>query len=85
MIRHNYDGGKIEISLNGNKISFANTGHNKALDPEKIFERFYKDNASEGTGLGLAILKQICNRHNYQLDYTYHHDLHTFTVTFNQE
>ncbi len=85
VIRHNYDGGKIEISLSAKKIVFANTGHNKMLDPEKIFERFYKDNASEGTGLGLAILKQICNRQGYLLDYCYHHDLHIFTVIFDQQ
>lgn len=85
VIRHNYDGGKIEIRLDSDKIVFANTGHNKALNPEKIFDRFYKDNASEGTGLGLAILKQICNRQHYQLDYSYHQDLHTFTVIFNHQ
>lgn len=83
VIRHNYDGGRIEINLDEEKIVFANTGHNPALDPEKIFDRFYKDNASEGTGLGLAILKQICIRQHYLLEYTYKHDLHTFTVIFN--
>ncbi|PWS29567.1 two-component sensor histidine kinase [Pedobacter yonginense] len=83
VIRHNYDGGKIEISLDVDKLVFANTGHNKALDPEKIFDRFYKDNTSEGTGLGLSILKQICNRQHYQLNYSYEHDLHTFTILFN--
>jgi len=85
VIRHNYDGGKIEISLKTDKIVFANTGHNKVLDPEKIFDRFYKDNASEGTGLGLAILKQICNRQHYQLNYSYYQDLHTFTITFSHQ
>lgn len=85
VIRHNYDGGKIEVRLDADQIAFANTGHNKALDPEKIFDRFYKDNASEGTGLGLAILKQICNRQHYLLNYTYHQDLHTFTITFNPQ
>ncbi|MBC6111414.1 HAMP domain-containing histidine kinase [Pedobacter sp. CCM 8938] len=83
VIRHNYDGGKIEIRLDAEKIVFSNTGHNHALDPEKIFDRFYKDSASEGTGLGLSILKQICNRQHYLLAYSYNHDLHTFTITFN--
>lgn len=83
VIRHNYEGGKIEITLNSKQLVFANTGHSKALNPEKVFDRFYKDNASEGTGLGLAILKQICNRQRYLLNYSYHHDLHTFTIIFN--
>ncbi|WP_293782913.1 cell wall metabolism sensor histidine kinase WalK [uncultured Pedobacter sp.] len=82
VIRHNYDGGQIEIRLDHEKMIFANTSHHPALDPEKIFDRFYKDHASEGTGLGLAILKQICNRQHYLLHYTYHQDLHTFTITF---
>ena len=82
VIRHNYDGGKIEITLDAYKIVFANTGHSKELDPDKVFDRFYKDSSSEGTGLGLAILKQVCNRQGYLLNYSYHYDLHTFTVTF---
>ncbi|MFC4209692.1 sensor histidine kinase [Pedobacter lithocola] len=84
VIRHNYEFGKVEIKLDTDRIIFANTGHNKALDPKKIFDRFYKDNSSEGTGLGLAILKQICNRQGYGLSYNYQLDLHCFTITFNK-
>lgn len=81
VIRHNYEGGIIEIHLDGHKIAFANTSHQGALDTEKIFNRFYKGQSSEGTGLGLAILKQVCVRHGYQLEYEYINDLHTFTIT----
>ncbi|WP_231489814.1 HAMP domain-containing sensor histidine kinase [Pedobacter sp. Leaf170] len=85
VIRHNYEKGSIEIYLDSNQIIFANTAHHGALDAEKIFDRFYKGIASEGTGLGLAILKQICIRQHYLLNYTYQHNLHTFTITFNNE
>lgn len=82
VIRHNYENGRIEIDLDAEQIVFRNTGHNPALDPGRIFDRFYKDSTSEGTGLGLAILKQICIRQHYTLSYDYLKGLHTFSITF---
>nr|WP_233173805.1 HAMP domain-containing sensor histidine kinase [Pedobacter sp. ASV19] len=83
-IRHNYDGGSILITLTEDSLAFSNTSTQGALHPVKIFERFYKDNASEGTGLGLAILKQVCLRQNYKLTYRYHQEYHQFTIIFNK-
>ncbi|HEY0176225.1 MAG TPA: HAMP domain-containing sensor histidine kinase [Pedobacter sp.] len=83
-IRHNYEGGQINIRLDENSLTFSNTGNHPALKEEMIFERFYKDPASEGTGLGLAILRQICNRQHYDLKYSYEDQLHTFRVRFDQ-
>jgi len=82
-IRHNYDGGLINIKLTQSGLTFSNTGPDGMLKEDRIFERFYKDPASEGTGLGLAILKQICNRQNYQLSYRYINQLHIFNINFN--
>ncbi|TDG34969.1 HAMP domain-containing histidine kinase [Pedobacter changchengzhani] len=82
VIRHNYEGGTIEILLNQSTIIFKNTGTKVALNAEKIFDRFYKDKASEGTGLGLSILKQICVKQDFNLNYQYENDLHIFTVSF---
>ena len=82
-IRHNYDGGSIRITLTDDRLVFSNTSRKQGLDPAKIFERFYKDNASDGTGLGLAILKQVCLRQNYEMQYDYEHGLHQFSVVFN--
>lgn len=82
-IRHNCDGGSIQITLNDDRLVFSNTSRRGALDPIKIFERFYKDNASDGTGLGLAILKQVCLRQNYELHYSYQHEQHQFSISFN--
>src|SRR5690606_31635215 len=84
-IRHNFDGGKIDIRLHGNSLHFSNSSVQPELDPNKIFERFYKDNTSDGTGLGLAILKQVCLRQNYNLLYTYQKGLHTFCITYDSK
>lgn len=82
-IRHNYAGGNIKIVLTPSSLLFSNTSTQARLDPVKIFERFYKDNASEGTGLGLAILKQVCLRQNYTLTYEYQQGQHSFKIEFN--
>jgi len=81
-IRHNHNGGLIKIKLTGMSLTFSNTGDSGVLREEMIFERFYKNPASEGTGLGLAILKQICNRQDYKLSYSYENHMHIFTVSF---
>lgn len=81
-IRHNHEHGNIEISLSAQAMVFRNTGSGQALDPDKIFERFYKDGNSEGTGLGLAILKQICGRQHLGFSYAYTRDLHCFEINF---
>ncbi|MGY0036463.1 sensor histidine kinase [Pedobacter sp. NJ-S-72] len=82
-IRHNYSGGSVLITITEDSLIFSNTSSRGALHPLKIFERFYKDNASDGTGLGLAILKQVCLKQNYKLNYSYEHEYHQFKITFN--
>ncbi|MGY4386469.1 signal transduction histidine kinase [Pedobacter sp. UYP24] len=84
-IRHNYEGGNIEITLIEEGLIFKNTGLGSALDQNQIFERFYKDSRSEGTGLGLAILKQICSRQNFNVDYLYQENMHVFEIRFNHK
>lgn len=81
-IRHNYDGGSIEVTLAHHSLTFSNTSAQGKLPTEKIFERFYKDSSSEGTGLGLAILKQVCLRQGYQLSYYYQQEQHQFKIIF---
>ncbi|MBC8984910.1 HAMP domain-containing histidine kinase [Pedobacter sp. N36a] len=83
-IRHNYVGGMIKIVLTPCSLQFSNTSTQACLDPVKIFERFYKDHASEGTGLGLAILKQVCLRQSYLLTYDYQEGQHRFKIEFNK-
>ncbi len=82
-IRHNYKGGKINITLTAEKLMIENTGEGAALNDEKIFTRFHKSSASEGSGLGLTISRQICENFGFSLNYSFLNAYHTFTVDFN--
>lgn len=58
-IVHNTAGGILDIHISEREIVISNSGKT-SLNPEQIFERFYKDEQSENsTGLGLAIVKSI--------------------------
>lgn len=71
-IRHAPAGGNVEITIAEDAgraiVRVANTGPALA-DPERVFERFYRGDASrtrageEGTGLGLAITRSIVLAH----------------------
>lgn len=81
-IRHNYKDGQIFIELNDSQLIVSNTSLDTALIADKVFERFYKNTASEGMGLGLAISNQICNLYHFKLNYAYQNSQHIFTVSF---
>mgnify|MGYP003582491353 CR=1 FL=1 len=82
-IRHNHEGGRIDIRLNEEALWVGNTGHGEALAETEAFKRFYKSPSSEGMGLGLAIVKQIVELHQFGIAYSYRAGLHAFTVFFN--
>jgi len=82
-IRHNYEGGQVWISLNEEILEIKNTGKSLKVPSEKIFERFYKHSDSEGSiGLGLPIVKEICDRYDYILSYSFESDLHCLKIEF---
>lgn len=81
-IRHNYNGGQINISLTAEELVVSNTGEEAGLPGEKIFTRFHKSSGSEGSGLGLTISRQICENFNFSLAYKFQPPLHIFTVKF---
>ncbi|MDB5022737.1 MAG: hypothetical protein JWP78_492 [Mucilaginibacter sp.] len=81
-IRHNVDHGQLIINLTADKLTFQNSGPDKSLNEETIFERFQKGHKSEGTGLGLAIVKNICSVYKWQIYYQYTNSLHTFQIQF---
>lgn len=78
---HNVDGGFIHIKINSDAFEISNTGE-KALDGERIFERFYQGQKKEGsTGLGLALVDSICKSNHLRVVYTYVEGKHVFTVS----
>lgn len=81
-IRHNYEGGEIDIKLTSNKLVIRNTGENVALESEQAFQRFRKSSSSDGSGLGLTISKQICENLGFGIDYSFEGGYHAFTIQF---
>ncbi|QQR97875.1 MAG: HAMP domain-containing histidine kinase [Sphingobacteriales bacterium] len=81
-IVHNVENGKINIEFCDRKLSISNIGKS-ALDNTKIFDRFIVS-SSENTnsGLGLAITKEICHRYNWNIQYTFENNFHSFVIKF---
>lgn len=83
VIRYTPAGGEIEIDLTTKALSIKNTATNGALNSQKIFQRFYKEEQSaEGTGLGLAIIKEISSIAGFTIHYQYLENKHDFTIHF---
>lgn len=81
-IRHNRQGGQIDVSLNSRQLIIRNTGKAQSLDAAVIFQRFHKSAESEGSGLGLTLARQICDNYGFKLSYSYKDNRHLFSVTF---
>ena len=78
---HNTDGGTIHIRINSDSLEISNTGAKKALDGERIFERFYQGEKKEGsTGLGLALVASICKVSGLSVRYLYRDGKHVFKI-----
>lgn len=86
-IRHNFEGGRIEVYLEPAMLLIRNTGSVPEIPPEQFFERFKKSNQSnESIGLGLAIVKKICEVNNFEIYYEYTEEkLHEVRVEFYPE
>ena len=77
-LKYSNDNGMVKVMLKkqGEKKIFSvyNTGQGvKEADKDKIFERFYRSDASRdratgGYGLGLAIAKSIIDKHKFKVN-----------------
>ncbi|WP_425390934.1 sensor histidine kinase [Ekhidna sp.] len=82
-IRHNWEGGTIQVSLTGGELIISNTGPKLEITSDQLFERFKKSNQSaKSMGLGLAIVKKICDYYSYQINYGYANELHSIHIRF---
>jgi signal transduction histidine kinase len=82
-IRHNIQGGTIQIELKEKQLVIKNTGKPTPLDASKIFQRFQKESPDTNSiGLGLEIVKKICTLNQYVIQYGFVDGMHSFTVRF---
>lgn len=79
---HNHPDGFIHVLITTAFVQIENTGRAEALDSQKLFSRFYKEQQSPtSTGLGLAIVKAIADLYAFTVTYTYS-NRHRLTVSF---
>jgi signal transduction histidine kinase len=83
-IRHNHNGGQIEILLSRQQLRISNSGPELGFDAATIFDRFVKGTHSGGTGLGLAIVRQICDNYRFPLEYAFAKGVHTIEIQFTE-
>lgn len=81
-IKYNYKAGKINIVMSDSSIRIANTSTEKALNPDYIFERFYKGNQDHNSnGLGLSIVQTILEKYpQITIQYAYQDDMQVFEI-----
>ena len=79
---HNIDEGHIRIVITSGSITFRNSGIDRPLDKEHIFERFYQGNKKEGsTGVGLAIADSIGRLQHLKIRYFFEQEEHCFEIS----
>ncbi len=85
-VRHNYEGGCIEVRLDPGELRIQNTGQPPQVPPEEFFRRFRKNQQSgESLGLGLAIVKRICELNQLGISYRYFDERHQVRIGLHDE
>lgn len=76
-------GGQLAVSVTAEAFTVKNTANQPIVHPEKLTERFYKENSSSAsTGLGLALVNQVAVMNGHRLDYHTENGLHVFCYRF---
>ncbi|EAZ79829.1 sensor histidine kinase [Algoriphagus machipongonensis] len=82
-IKHNVEGGKIEVTLDSKILLIKNNGKTPSIDPKEMLGRFKKDEQhQDSVGLGLAIVDQICKNYGFNLKYTFEEPFHIIQIDF---
>jgi two-component system, OmpR family, sensor histidine kinase QseC len=85
-IRYSPESAKVAIKLTETYLEISNEGKPLESASEKLFERFYKENASSAsTGLGLALVKQIGDSCGLTIAHAYRQKKHFFIVHFSEK
>jgi signal transduction histidine kinase len=82
-IKHNFQNGKIDITIRESEFIISNTGNKPKGGTDKFFERFYKESDSnESIGLGLTIVQKICDVYKILIRNNFSANLHTVVLNF---
>ncbi len=82
-IKHNYEGGNIQVDLDEFSLTVSNTGPASKLKPGEVFERFKKDSSSQDSlGLGLSIVKTIADSYQFPVSYYFKGQRHILEILF---
>jgi len=81
-IKHSSNISTIKIVLTNKYLTISNQGQ-LSLNQTRLFQRFSSANENNsGSGLGLAIIKQVCEVHNWSIQYRFEDGFHSFSVEF---
>lgn len=85
-IKHNHnDGGLIRVTLNDKELLIENTGAEKKIDKEAVFDRLeVYTTDSKSIGLGLSIIKKIIDYLRWTICYEFENGLHRFRIRFDE-
>ena len=85
-IKHSGEEKKILIVANANTLTISNYGQTRLQHPEKLFQRFYREqNSIKSTGLGLAIVEKICQLYGFDVLYRFADSQHIFEIHFRKD
>ncbi|WP_164108608.1 MULTISPECIES: sensor histidine kinase [Sphingobacterium] len=81
-LKYNVKDGEVMVDITADKIYIANDSNSGALNPDYIFERFYKGSQDNNSnGLGLSIVRSILEKqHQLKLLYSYESGKHFFIL-----
>jgi len=80
---HNTRDGSVSIVIETRKLTIHNTGRSIPINPDQVFNRFYKKSDNPETwGLGLAIAYEITQASGWSIQYRRLSDQHVFEVLF---
>lgn len=72
-IRHNIQGGEIDVFLDQKKLRIRNSCVPPQDDSADLFNRMaFHQKAKDSTGLGLNIVKSIADKNGFAIEYSYH-------------
>ncbi len=82
-VKHGAKKENILIFCFQNSLMISNFGEKSIENPEKLFNRFYRESKSnQSTGLGLSIVKKICDLYGFKISYQFQEKTHIFSIIF---